>query len=110
VEAAREGMKLVLTGIEDCAHRATADELIRYGAEVVAATTDVTAPEGGQSMIDTAVTAYGGLDILVDNAGIGAHGRFLDLTPESLRQVMEVNFFSCEETRRHRCSLAVTSH
>ena len=36
----------------------------------------------------------GRLDLLVNNAGVGAIGRFEDASPERLRKVMEVNFFA----------------
>ena len=44
--------------------------------------------------------AFGGLDILINNAGIGATGHFADCGPERLRQIMEVNFFGLTETTR----------
>ncbi|TWU40605.1 SDR family NAD(P)-dependent oxidoreductase [Novipirellula artificiosorum] len=42
----------------------------------------------------------GQLDLLVNNAGIGAIGPFADASPERLRQVMEVNFFAPAELTR----------
>ncbi|WP_430454280.1 SDR family NAD(P)-dependent oxidoreductase [Rhodopirellula europaea] len=36
----------------------------------------------------------GGLDLLVNNAGVGAIGPFADASPERMRRVMEVNFFA----------------
>ena len=38
-----------------------------------------------------AVEALGGLDIVVANAGMGAYGNFLDLAPEHLEQMIDVN-------------------
>ncbi len=40
------------------------------------------------------------MDLLVNNAGIGAIGPFADATPERLRRVMEVNFFAPVELTR----------
>ena len=42
----------------------------------------------------------GGLDILVNNAGIGATGHFVEVSPQRLRQIMEVNFFGMTEMVR----------
>ena len=42
----------------------------------------------------------GALDLLVNNAGIGAIGPFADATPDRLRRVMEVNFFAPAELTR----------
>jgi short-subunit dehydrogenase len=66
--------------------------------EVVAA--DVTAAEDRRRMADAAVRHFGGLDVLVNNAGVGATGHFVECGPERLRRIMEVNFFGTTETTR----------
>ena len=43
---------------------------------------------------------HGGLDLLVNNAGVGAIGPFGEASPQRLRQVMEVNFFAVAELTR----------
>jgi short-subunit dehydrogenase len=61
---------------------------------------DVTSAEDRRKMVETAQKTFGGLDILVNNAGIGATGHFADVSPERMRQLMEVNFFGLTETTR----------
>jgi short-subunit dehydrogenase len=51
-------------------------------------------------MVDAALQHFGGLDVLINNAGIGATGHFADCGPERLRQIFEVNFFGLTETTR----------
>ena len=46
------------------------------------------------------VERFGGLDFLVNNAGIGALGRFADADADRLRRIMEVNFFAPAELIR----------
>jgi NAD(P)-dependent dehydrogenase (short-subunit alcohol dehydrogenase family) len=46
------------------------EEIVAAGGEAVADTSDVSAPGGAQSLVDTAVERFGRLDILVNNAGI----------------------------------------
>jgi short-subunit dehydrogenase len=61
---------------------------------------DVTKPEDRQAMVDAAVRHFGGLDILINNAGIGATGHFMDSDPDILRKIFETNFFGTTETTR----------
>jgi short-subunit dehydrogenase len=61
---------------------------------------DITRPEDRQAMVEAATGHFGGLDVLVNNAGIGATGHFVEAAPERLRRIMEVNFFGMTETIR----------
>ncbi len=61
---------------------------------------DITDPAFRQALIDAVAQRWGRLDVLINNAGIGAMGLFEDSTPEILRQVMEVNFFAPVELIR----------
>ena len=51
-------------------------------------------------MVDAARQHCGGLDVLVNNAGIGATGHFADADADRLRKIFEVNFFGLTETTR----------
>ena len=44
-----------------------------------------------RQMVDTAVTKFGTLDIVIANAGITLFGNFFDYTPEAFYKVMQVN-------------------
>lgn len=61
---------------------------------------DITDPDHRQRLIDVAVGAFGGLDTVVNNAGISSLGSFEASTEEAMRQVMEVNFFAPVELIR----------
>ena len=58
---------------------------------------DVTDPDVRQWAVQSAVEQLGGLDILINNAGVGAMARVEDSTQETLRRIFEVNFFSLFE-------------
>ena len=53
-----------------------------------------------ERVVECAVRDLGGIDFLVNNAGVGTLGRFENSNPERLRQVMEVNFFALVEMTR----------
>jgi NADP-dependent 3-hydroxy acid dehydrogenase YdfG len=52
---------------------------------------DVREPAQIQGLVDACVARFGGLDILVANAGVGAYGDFLDLKPEWLDEMVDTN-------------------
>jgi short-subunit dehydrogenase len=51
-------------------------------------------------LIQQCVDQFGGLDILINNAGIGAMGRFDQSAADRMRQLFEVNFFAVTELTR----------
>lgn len=55
---------------------------------------DVTSKKAAQNAMKSAVHNFGGLDILVSNAGAATPGALLDLPEDDLRQAFELNFFS----------------
>jgi NADP-dependent 3-hydroxy acid dehydrogenase YdfG len=60
-------------------------------AEAVARPADVRDPVALERIVAETVDRFGGLDILVVNAGVGAYGPFLDLPPEELEEMIDVN-------------------
>jgi len=58
---------------------------------VVAQPCDVRDPASLEAMVRATVERFGGLDILVVNAGVGAYGPFLDLPPDQLEEMIDVN-------------------
>jgi len=52
---------------------------------------DVRDPAALEALVKEAVDRFGGLDILVVNAGVGAYGPFLDLPADQLEEMIDVN-------------------
>jgi short-subunit dehydrogenase len=61
------------------------------GRKVVSVQGDIRVPEDCRNMIGTCIREYGRLDVLVNNAGTGGNGLFLDTIPEAARKVLETN-------------------
>ena len=61
---------------------------------------DITNADHRAALIQFATEKMGGLDTLVNNAGTGAIGPFLEADESRLRKIMEVNFFAVTELIR----------
>jgi NADP-dependent 3-hydroxy acid dehydrogenase YdfG len=59
--------------------------------EAVARPCDVRRPDDLEALAAEAVERFGGIDILVANAGVGAYGPFLDLPADQLEEMIDVN-------------------
>lgn len=100
VAAARRGCKVLAAARSADLLAELAAEVKRAGGTVETIAADVTSPADRQAMADAATRHFGGLDILINNAGVGATGHFVESKPETLRHIFEVNFFGLAEMIR----------
>lgn len=105
--AARRGAHLVIAARGESAPlELAAAELRRQGARsVLAIPTDVAEPAQAQRLIDGAIDEYGGIDVLINNAGIISVGPIEAMTLDDFRAVMATNFWGTVNT-----TLAVLPH
>ncbi|MFI9611056.1 SDR family oxidoreductase [Streptomyces sp. NPDC052023] len=112
------GQLVLVTGAGSGIGRATAFAFAEAGARVIAVdrdaegaartaemarlvgapqawaeTVDVSDEQAMEKLAEKVATEYGVVDVLVNNAGIGLSGRFLDTTPEDWRKVLDVNLW-----------------
>ncbi|MBK8332110.1 MAG: SDR family oxidoreductase [Acidimicrobiaceae bacterium] len=67
------------------------DEIKAAGGEAVADTNSVATPEGGAAIVQTALDAYGKVDVVINNAGILRDKSFHNMTPDLLNPVIDVH-------------------
>jgi NAD(P)-dependent dehydrogenase (short-subunit alcohol dehydrogenase family) len=67
------------------------EEIVALGGEAVADTNSVATADGGKAVVQTALDAFGTVDIVVNNAGILRDKSFHNLTPELLEPVIQVH-------------------
>ncbi len=99
-QAARAGARLALAARSVERLESLAGDLRKLGADVLVVPTDVTVGAERARLFETVVARFGGLDALLNNAGVGAFGHFAESSEAILRQVMEVNFFAPAEMIR----------
>lgn len=92
MEFANKGAKLVLAARNTEKLKAVGDAVRKVG-ESIEVTCDVSKKEDCEQLIKKAVDAYGGIDVLVNNAGISMRAIFNDVSLEVIEQLMQVNFW-----------------
>jgi NAD(P)-dependent dehydrogenase (short-subunit alcohol dehydrogenase family) len=90
---AREGARVALLDVDADGLARVAEQAAALGAETLTERCDVTDRDACRRAIDAVCAAWGGVDVLVNNAGISHHSRVTETTPEVIRRVMDVNFF-----------------
>jgi NAD(P)-dependent dehydrogenase (short-subunit alcohol dehydrogenase family) len=87
---AAEGAKVVVNDLGDVAEE-TAAEIRAAGGDAVGSTASITEWAGGQSLVDTALEAFGRLDVLVNNAGILRDRMLVSMSEQEWDDVVEVH-------------------
>src|SRR5262245_4974082 len=97
---AAEGCRLLLVARTEPELLTVADELKARGVRVEAVTADLTRPEDRRALVVAAAERLGGLDVLVNNAGVASYGAWPESSEAVLRREFEVNFFAPAELTR----------
>jgi 3-oxoacyl-[acyl-carrier protein] reductase len=91
---AEEGASLVIGDTDPMAAERVAKEVAAIGQQGVGVTMDVTDADAADRMATAALEAFGGIDVLVNNAGVHLHHAQLPYTRDALpawRRVLDVN-------------------
>src|SRR5687768_11062378 len=90
----REGAKLLITDIQDGLGEQVTKEIEQAGGTARYLHADVSVAEDVSGMVRAAVDAYGRLDVLFNNAGLGRGGSIMELTEEDWDLVVDVDLKS----------------
>lgn len=115
---ARRGANLVLGArryVDLCQIAQSLEQ--EYHVRAVAVQCDVADEADCKALVDQAVTAFGGVDVLINNAGISMRALFADLDLAVLHRLMDVNFwgtvyctrYALDELLRSRGSVVAVS-
>jgi short-subunit dehydrogenase len=97
-EYARRGFRLVLVARREDKLEALRRDLESRGTRCLVVAADVTKENDMDRVVDRAADTFGGLDVVIANAGIGAAGPMETIGIAAFRRVMETNFFGVLRT------------
>ncbi|MGJ6125890.1 SDR family NAD(P)-dependent oxidoreductase [Mycolicibacterium sp. Y3] len=85
------GSSLTGDGSDGTPAQQVADEIVAAGGQAVANTDSVVTVDGGKAIIDSAIRHFGGIDILIHNAGTVRRGSLKELSPQDFDAVLDVH-------------------
>ena len=91
---AGEGVDLYLVDIDDRKIEQVASEARRHGIEVRTAHCDLAQPEQISALVKTVLATWGGLNILINNAGVAYRGHTHEMTGDRWNWVLAVNLMA----------------
>lgn len=97
---AERGARVVVNDVDAEPAAAVADEIVTGHGEAMADTNDVSSAEGADALVATAVDCYGGIDILINNAGIIRWAGMPDVDKDNLASHIAVHLNGSFNTAR----------
>ncbi len=90
---ARAGAKVAILDVDAGGGEAVATDLRARGLDAIALPCDVTREEASRAAIAAVIERWGGVDVLINNAGVTQLGKFADTEPSLYRRVFDINVF-----------------
>jgi short-subunit dehydrogenase len=91
-DLAKRGYNLIIVARRAELLQALADEMKQtFGVEVLTLTLDLSLPTAAQSVLDFVVAQKVEVEVLVNNAGIGMHGKMLQQDLDKITQMLQLN-------------------
>lgn len=89
--------QIVIGGRNQTQLEDTKAEIEKFGGKCLVIAQDIGCQGAAESMVEACVKNFGGITLLVNNAGFAKPGRFKTLSVEDFRAVFDVNFFAALE-------------
>ena len=91
LKLASEGARVVVNDLDEDPAREVRDAIVAAGGEATVCAGDVTAPEFGERFVRTALDQFGGLDIIVNNAGYTWDSVIQKMSDEQFEAILNVH-------------------
>jgi meso-butanediol dehydrogenase/(S,S)-butanediol dehydrogenase/diacetyl reductase len=88
---AAEGGKVVVADLDTAAAQSIADAIVSEGGAATSVRVDVTDRAQVRAMIETAVDAFGALNVIFNNAGMNRPRDFMDVDEANFDEIVRVN-------------------
>ena len=90
---AAEGANLIIADINEEGLKSTAKEIERLGRRAICVRTDVSKPEDVAALAQVSIKEGGGVDVLMNNAGVGLGALIRDMDPADWEWIMGINLW-----------------
>ena len=100
LQLASEGVHVGLIARTESKLNAVASEAKSYGVKAVVAPADIADIEEVNKAVDHLKNELGSADILINNAGMGRYGSFLEIEPDDWKETLEVNVYGTYHVTR----------
>ncbi len=90
---AKRGANIVISGRNKENIEQAAEKLRKTGAQILSVAGDVSKESDCKLLIEKTIEKFGGIDILINNAGISMRALFKDLDLDVIKRVMDINFW-----------------
>jgi NAD(P)-dependent dehydrogenase (short-subunit alcohol dehydrogenase family) len=93
-ELGQHGAKVVIVARDDDELARAKTDLLSRGIEVTTVATDLATPAEAERVVDACLSAYGQLDVLINNAGVITVGPFDTLSKADFDEAMSIHFWA----------------
>jgi len=93
-EFAKKQWNIIIAEINDTRAKETADQVKNLGGKAIIVHCDVTKPADVDKTIETAIKELGGVDIMINNAGVSAGGYMEKISLEDWNWILDINLKS----------------